>query len=113
MLSFAKTLVALLILSGLMGQMAAQALPVSAAPMAMSSSDCARMMASAKQLEHKTPCDRECLTKMGCGVVAVADVRDTQTPVSLRYVAVVFYQVSRHLAGLQVEPEIFPPIALI
>ncbi len=109
----AKLLVALLFLSGLMGQMAVQALPVSAAPMAMSSSECVRMMASADQSQHKTPCDLECLAKMGCGVVPVLEARDGQTPAIVPYTEVAFYTVSHHLTGLQVEPEIFPPIALI
>lgn len=108
-----KLLLALVIASGLLGQMAVQAFPVSAAPMPMSSSECAKMMELSQQSHHKTPCDLECLAKMASGVAPVLEARNVQTPAIVRYLDVVFYTVSHHLAGLQVEPEIFPPIALI
>ena len=109
--------VVLFALIGLFGQSvtAAMAMPQRSShavtTMAMAPADCAQMATTPHLPGDQSPCEKECLAKMGCGAASIMASRLPVLVLTEDYQDTAYFTAGSHLSGVEVEPEIFPPIA--
>lgn len=113
-----RFVVVLLALIGLFGQsvmpaMASTPSQIGAATqmMTMSAAECAQMAKTPHQRGDQSPCEKECLAKMGCGAASILATRSPMLSLTERYHDTAFFVPQSCLSGVEIEPEIFPPIA--
>lgn len=111
-----RKLLVLIALLGALGQAAAYAAPATqpiAVTATASEMDCADMdMAASKH--DTTPCrgmTLACIAMMGCVSTPLVAAEPSAAAVRMRYARILYITIDAVLAGVTVEPEIFPPIA--